>query len=123
MISPYQVRDFSAELTAHVTQLADYLLVSGEPSARNSAHVSSYIRAGRGGTAGGTTGEATGATADGTVVSAGDCRPADECLPWRVHRLLTFPPIAKKKKLNFTPQMTLCVSIDIKTVIGCQGVL
>ena len=108
MISPYQVRDFSAELTAHVTQLADYLLVSGEPSARNSAHVSSYIRAGRGGTAGGTTGRATGATADGTEVSAGDCGQADECLPWRVHRLLTGPPYSERNKLNFTPQTILC---------------
>src|SRR5208282_5313485 len=108
-------RDFSAELTAHVTQLADYLLVSGEPSARNSAHVSSYIRAGRGGTAGGTTGRATGATADGTEVSAGDCGQADECLPWRVHRLLTGPPYSERNKLNFTPQTNLCVSIDTKS--------
>src|SRR5277367_4774648 len=109
MISPYQVRDFSADNTHRPRDTASRLsLASGQPSARNSAHLSSYIRAGRSGTAGGTTGGATGATAGGTVVSAGDCKQADECLPWRVHRLLTFPPIARKNKLNFTPQTILC---------------
>src|SRR5271156_5019818 len=113
MISPYQVRDFSADNTHRPRDTASRLsLASGQPSARNSAHLSSYIRAGRGGTAGGTTGRATGATADGTEVSAGDCGQADECLPWRVHRLLTGPPYSERNKLNFTPQTNLCVSID-----------
>src|SRR5271156_1108452 len=102
MISPYQVRDFSADNTHRPRDTTSRLfLASGQPSARNSAHLSSYIRAGRGGTAGGTTGGATGATADGTAVSAGDCRPADECLPWRVHRLLTSPPYSKREQAQF----------------------
>src|SRR5271154_461449 len=98
MISPYQVRDFSADSPHRPRDTASRLLLaSGQPSARNSAHLSSYIRAGRSGIAGGTTGGETGATAGGTVISAGDCKQADECLPWRVHRLLTFPPIAREQ--------------------------
>src|SRR5271154_6242417 len=109
MISPYQVRDVSADNTHRPRDTASRLsLASGQPSARNSAYLSSYIKAGRSGTAGGTTGGATGATAGGTVVSAGDCKQADECLLWRVHRLLTFPPYSEKTSSIFTPQTILC---------------
>src|SRR5271154_5470824 len=98
MISPYQARDFSADNTHRPRDAASRLsLASGQPSARNSAHLSSYIRAGRGGTTGG----ATGATAGGTVVSAGDCKQADECLLWRVHRLLTFSPLQREEQAQF----------------------
>ena len=90
-----------------MTRIADYHL---RQDSRRPAIPPIYrpISAGRSGTAGGTTGGVTGATAGGTVISAGDCKQADECLPWRVHRLLTFPPYSGENKLNFTPQTILC---------------
>src|SRR5271154_1071757 len=96
-------------LTAHVTRLADYHL---RQDSRRPA-IPPIYRPISGPVAGGTTGGATGATAGGTVISAGDCKQADECLLWRVHRLLTFPPYSERNKLNFhSSDDTVCVSID-----------